>query len=58
MHSSQLYTMPLRLWAVPLRVVVGGMCAPVSLHHQFYNCTNPPITHFPAPHNAGAMVQQ
>lgn len=42
MPWSQLHTLPLRLRAVPLRVVWGGTCASVSLHHQPYYCTNPP----------------
>lgn len=48
MPWSQLHTLPLRLRAVPLRVVWGGTCASVSLHHQPYYCTNPP-PHRPLP---------
>lgn len=57
-NATKRCSLPLSLWAVPLRVVLGGTCATPSLHHQFYNCTSPPLTHFPVPHNAGAMVQQ
>lgn len=57
-NATKRCSLPLSLWAVPLRVALGGTCASLSLHHQVYNCTNPPLTHFPAPHNAGAMVQQ
>lgn len=57
-NATKRCSLPLSQWAVPLRVALGGTCASLSLHHQFYNCTNPPLTHFPAPHNAGAMVQQ
>lgn len=57
-NATKRCSLPLSLWAVPLWVLLGGTCASLSLHHHFYNCTSPPLTHFPAPHNAGAMVQQ